>query len=204
MDNYERSAIAARELFLKWDQDKIIAKYGLEADENFLYIRFLGEKYRIDRRTACVENIENGVSPAGFDSVMVIYDYLCRENEIPGMCGSWTRTHSLKSAGQASPNDVKLYRKRADYFQRRLGALKYAAGKAGRPFPTGDAAFIFPIFDGMEGVFQFWEGDEEFPPSVRFLWDDNIHHYLKFETVWYVAGRVFELLDMHMRNFGGE
>ena len=203
MDNYERSAIAARELFLKWDQEKMIAKYGLESDENYLYIRFLGEKYRIERRIGTVENIQNGIAAAEFDSVMVIYDYLCRENTIPGMCGEWVRTHSLKNAGQASPDDVKMYRKRADRLQQNLPALRYAAGQIGRPFFKGDIAFVFPIFDGMEGVFQFWEGDEEFPPSVRFLWDDNIHHCLKFETVWYVAGRVFELLDMHMGNFGG-
>lgn len=204
MDNYERSAIAARELFLKWDQEKMIVKYRLEADGKYLYIRFLGEKYRIRRETGAVECIESGIQAADFSSVMTIYDYLCRKNELPGMCGKWTRIHSLKHSGQTSPNEVKMYRKHADYFQERQDALKYAAAQIGRPFPTGDIAFVFPVFDGMDGIFQFWEGDDEFPPSASFMWDDNIHHYLKFETVWYAAGKVFDLIYRHMRNFCGD
>ncbi|MBQ3575237.1 MAG: DUF3786 domain-containing protein [Clostridia bacterium] len=204
MDNYEIATIRARPLFLKWDQEKMIRKYRLEADEKYLYIRFLGEKYRIERVSGAVECIENGVQAADFSSVMTIYDYLCRENEIPGMSGKWTRIHSVKHAGQTSPNDVKMYQKHADHFQLHQDALKYAAAQMGRPFPTGDIAFIFPIFDGFDGIFQFWEGDEEFPPSARFMWDDNIHHYLKFETIWYAAGKVFDLIYRHMGNFSGD
>ena len=51
------------------------------------------------------------------------------------------------------------------------------------------------MFDGFDAVFQFWEGDEEFPPSVRFLWDENTPDYLKFETTFYVMGCFLELLE---------
>lgn len=204
MDNYVYAAMAARVLFLKWDQRKMIEKYHLESDEAYLYIRFLCEKYRIDRQSGAVEHCENGIRAADFHSVMAIYDYLCRENTIPEMCGNWVRTHSLKNAGAASPDDVAMYQKHAEYYQEHQSALKFAASQIGKPFFKGDIAVQYPIFDGMDGVFQFWEGDEEFPPSIRFLWDENIHQYLKFETVWYVCGRLFERLDELMRNFSGD
>ena len=132
MDNYEIATIRARPLFLKWDQEKMIRKYRLEADEKYLYIRFLGEKYRIERGSGAVECIENGVQAADFSSVMTIYDYLCRENDIPGMSGKWTRIHSVKHAGQTSPNDVKMYQKHADHFQLHQDYPRrhYRAGRA--------------------------------------------------------------------------
>lgn len=200
MNNYERSALAARALFLTWDQPKMIEKYRLRADAQYLYLRFLGEEYRIHRRDGRVECLEGGIQPADFHAMMVLYDYLCREGEPPCMCGRWVRTHALKNAALTCPSDVKLYQRYADAFQTRQDALKRAAAQIGTPFPQGDIAFRFPIFDGMDGVFQFWAGDEEFPPSVRFLWDDTLHHYLKFETVWFVCGKLFSRILREMGN----
>ena len=36
MDNYEKQVYTGRKLFLKYDQDKLIEKYGLKHDEEYL------------------------------------------------------------------------------------------------------------------------------------------------------------------------
>ena len=42
MDNYEKQVYTGRELFLKYDQDKLIKKYGLKHDEEYLYLKYIG------------------------------------------------------------------------------------------------------------------------------------------------------------------
>ena len=39
MDNYEKQVYTGRELFLKYNQDKLIEKYGLKHDEEYLYLK---------------------------------------------------------------------------------------------------------------------------------------------------------------------
>ena len=54
MDNYEKQVYTGRELFLKYDQDKLIKKYGLKHDEEYLYLKYIGTEYRINRRHGAV------------------------------------------------------------------------------------------------------------------------------------------------------
>ena len=55
MDNYEKQVYIGRELFLKYDQDKLIKKYGLKHDEEYLYLKYIGTEYRINRRNGAIE-----------------------------------------------------------------------------------------------------------------------------------------------------
>ena len=49
MDNYEKQVYIGRELFLQHDQDKLIEKYGLKHNEEYLYLQYIGTEYRISR-----------------------------------------------------------------------------------------------------------------------------------------------------------
>ena len=196
MDNYEKALIYARELFLKWDQEKIIARYRLRADENYIYIAFLGLPYRIERSSGVVECTADAPREADFSESLSIYDYLCRETPIPGLSGRLLHVNSLRNAAKSSPSDTSFHQKWADKYQQNMPALEKAIGQMGiAPFPQGDVACMFSVFDGFTAVFQFWEGDEDFPPSVRFLWDENTPDYLKYETTYYVMGCFVDRLD---------
>ena len=83
-NNYEISKENARKLFLNWDQKRIIDRCGLRADEEFLYIEFLGQPFRILRATGEAENLAQGRA-ANFEEALSIYDYLCRAEPLPGM-----------------------------------------------------------------------------------------------------------------------
>lgn len=192
VDNYARSQDAARLLFLKWDQEAIIARGRLAADEESIRLNFLGQPFRIHRATGAVENCAAN-RPANFSESLSIYDYLCRTEPLPLLTGRYRGTNALKHVPQSSPSATSLHQRWADRFQQCLPQLRAALAEVGAaPFPQGDAACVFPVFDALPAVFQFWEGDEEFPPPVRFLWDENTPDCLKFETLYYVMGCFLE------------
>ena len=192
MSNYYQMLALGQRLFLNWDQQEMLRRYHLESDEGYLYLRYLGQRHRIDRNTAVVENLD-ARKTADCAASLSIFDYLCRDNVLPGMSGRWRAVNALKHAGQSSPNAAELHKRHAIRMQDHIPALKQALQElALAPFPQGDAACTFEVFPGFYAVFQFWEGDEEFPPSVRFLWDDNALSYLRFETLFYVMGGFLE------------
>ena len=53
--NYDKTVHIAQQLFVTYDQSAIIARYGLEHDERYLYLTFIGDRYRISRQSGAVE-----------------------------------------------------------------------------------------------------------------------------------------------------
>jgi hypothetical protein len=51
----------------------------------------------------------------------------------------------------------------------------------------GDASFTLLALPKIPITFILWEGDEEFPPSVRTLFDPTIHGYLPLEDIVVVS-----------------
>ena len=84
---------------------------------------------------------------------------------------------------------AEAFQKDPEGFRRACLALK------GSLLPTGDIAYAIELFDGLCIGVQLWFGDEEFPPNLRFLWDENTPDYLKYETTYYVMGCFLRLLD---------
>lgn len=194
MDNYARALEHARELFLKWDQQRMIQRCRLRYDEKYLYLNYLGDGWRIERSSGVVRRMADGAE-ANFSQALSIYDYLCRTEDLPELTGRFCKVNSLPHVAQASPSAGELHRPYADFFQQHIPALKRALGEVGlSAYPKGDAACLFAVFDGFNAVFQFWEADEDFGPSVGFLWDENAQGYLKFETIYYVMDCFLEKL----------
>ena len=55
VSNYEKQVDIGRQYFLKYDPEKLAAKFHLSIDESYLYIRYLDTDYRINRKSAAVE-----------------------------------------------------------------------------------------------------------------------------------------------------
>ena len=189
MDNYRRALLYARELFLERDQAQIIANSDLKHDADYLYLNFLGEPWRIERKSGKAECIAGDPAEGGFSEGLSIYDYLCRSTARPVLSGRLCPVNALPHVAQSNPSTTDFHQPYADFFQQHIPSLQRALKEMGAaPFFKGDAACYFHVFDGFNAVFQFWEGDEEFPPSVRFLWDENSQAFLKYETLYYVMG----------------
>ena len=195
MDNYERALEYARSLFLNWSQEDMIRNCRLRSDENYLYLNFLGDPWRVERSSGAAQCVSGEPVPASFSQGLSIYDYLCRSEALPSLSGRFCPVNSLPHVAQSNPNTSDFHQRHADFLQAHIPALREALSQLGiAPFPQGDAACLFPVFDGFNAVFQFWEGDEDFPPSVRFLWDENSQAFLKYETLYYVMGCFLEKL----------
>ena len=79
----------------------------------------------------------------------------------------------------------------AAYLQAHPGELKCACEKLNAvPAPYGDCAYVVPLFEDLGVMLQLWFGDEEFPASVRWLWDENALMYLKYETMYYAVNLI--------------
>lgn len=202
--NYEITKKKAQGEFLEYDQEHIIRKFQLEHDDDYLYIRFAGRDYRIDRRTGKVEWSEDGfgsAAEAGYDETLSIFDILCYSKDGCCLSGRFGKINSVKgTTRRASAPGNELFHPSAQYFDHRMGALCLACERLGGiREKVGDVSYRIPVFDFLPVILQFWESDEEFPASLQLMWDENILDYMHFETTFYVAShllcRLRELME---------
>ncbi len=55
ISNYEITKRRVQGDFLKYNQEKMIRKFALNFDEDYLYIKFIGHLYRINRKSGFLE-----------------------------------------------------------------------------------------------------------------------------------------------------
>lgn len=188
--NYLLQARSAKQRFLSYDQQKLIQKFCLEWDETFLYTTLLGRKYRICRQTGDVDCLTDGGWADGnsYEEVMTLLDLLCDSRDDRFIAGRWK---SMESFGLMFHQNL-LQDERdplAERFDREPEALRKAGlAIGGKPQAGADIAFVFEVFDGLPIVLQFWHGDEEFAPRIRWLWDENARMYIRYETMYFAVG----------------
>lgn len=191
MTNFEQLAALGKPIFLRYDQKAMIRRYGLTANASEILIRYCGEFFRVVRETGDV--LRRDGTPAGPGIMLTIFDILCKDREPEGLAGCWRPVRSLPGAGQTSPDDAVFSEVYTKLFARNQDVLRTVCEElGGKPFPVGDVAYEIPVFRWLPLVLQFWEGDDEFPSAIRFLWDENTLQYLHFETTFYL---MIHLLD---------
>lgn len=205
LSNYERTLSIACGCFLEHDQGAIVRRFGLDSDDDFIYVRFLSRLYRIGRRDGV---ISSGAGPAGFDDGMTILDVLCCAEEGASPSGEYAGIASVRGAPiGASPGDGAFFAKYARAFDKCFEDLPAALGALGGESVLGgdggqsgqkqkqkfggDLAYRLPLFDFLDIVFKFSRADEDFPADARILWDMNVLSYMKFETTFFAANHVF-------------
>ena len=188
--NYLLQARSAKQRFLSYDQQKLIQKFRLEWDETFLYTTLLGRKYRLCRQTGDMDCLTDGGWADGnsYEEVMTLMDLLCDSRDDRFIAGRWK---SMESFGLMFHQNL-LQDERdplAERFDREPEALRKAGlAIGGKPQAGADIAFVFEVFDGLPIVLQFWHGDEEFAPRIRWLWDENARMYIRYETMYFAVG----------------
>ena len=190
VDNYLIQARQAKDRFLTYDQQKLVEKFGLEQDEEYLYVKLLGRTYRISKTTGDMEYREEGCWQDGnrYEEVMTILDLVCDSREDRWLTGRW-KSHQAFGL-QFHRNLLEEQRDPlAERFDRDPEGLRRAmAALGGREIPGGDIGMAVELFDGLEIGVLFWHGDEEFSPRLRFLMDENAMMYFRYETSHFAMG----------------
>ena len=188
-NNYLMQAQQAKRHFLTYDQDKLIAKFNLTADEAFLYVKLLCKQYRLDRKTGDLFRREGTHWQDGnsFEEVMTLLDLLCDSRDDRHLSGRW---RSMQSFGLEFHQNLLENRRDglADYFDTQPEKLRQACLVLNaEPIPGGDMGYAVELFDGLKIGILFWAGDEEFTPRFRYLWDENADQYIRYETMFYAV-----------------
>lgn len=196
--NYDITKEKMQTEFLKYDQEKMIEKFCLKHDKEYLYIRFIGRDYRVSRTSGRVEWSEDGFlhcTDGNYNEAMSIFDVLCYSKEGCHLSGRFSRINNMKGTvhssglGESSTNETALYFDGREELLRR--ACQLLGGTEER---IGEVAYRIPAFDFLPVILQFWHSDEEFPPSLQILWDENILSFMHYETTYYTAGHLMERL----------
>jgi len=199
-DNYARQAEQARVRFLTYDQQALIDKLGLKSDNQFLYVHLLSLPYRISRSTGCMESFRDGSwrDSNSYEEVMTLLDLVCDSREDRWLSCRWKNMRDFglmfhqNLLENARDPWAQRFQKDPEGFRRACLSL------GGRPLPNGDIAYAMELFDGLCIAVQLWFGDEEFPPNLRILWDENALMYLKYETMYFAKGLLFQRIREEM------
>ena len=166
----------ARRIFLKYDQSAMIRKYHLENDEKYLFIRFMNREYEIARKSGVITR-KGSTERAGHPETMSIYDMLCYSEklpELPPLTGQWESLSVLGGIIGAGHTQRLMTGRVLEPFAGKTEEMCRACEEMGGKKQKGaDVSYILPVFDFFPFWFEFWDGDEEFPPNIQFLWDKN-------------------------------
>ena len=198
-DNYAIQAQQAKLRFLTYDQEKIIAKLHLRSDEAWLYIPMLGRLYRVGRKDGDFQRQagETWQDANTYEEVMTLLDLLCDSREDRYLSGKWK--NMLSFGLMFHQNLLEDKDPWAERFQERPEEFRKAClALGGIELPQGDIAYAIELFDGLRICVQLWFGDEEFPPNLRWLWDENALMYLKYETMYFARGMLLHRIREEM------
>lgn len=200
VDNYQYQAQQAKKLFLTYERKELIHRCRLQFDAQYLYTRLLGEAYRICTQTGNMERFCRGawVDGNSFHEVMTLLDWLCDSRADRYITGRWinvaSQGHYFHRSLQENEKDPD-----ADLFDKSPFAFAAACrALGGEVQPGADVSYAIELVDGLKILVQLWHGDEEFPPRLRFLWDENVTRYIRYETTWYATALLLQRLRENM------
>ncbi len=202
--NYDLQVDIGKEIFLEFDQEQIIRKFSLQADSEWVYLTYLNIPCRIDRKSGGVEEYMDNQWRVcrEYSTVMTIYDLLChhRGETAPVLSGKWCTAGTFILTGITQTEKftgkcAKLFCGQADKLNK---VCELTGGKIQPKMAGADLTYLFQVTDFFPVLLQFWDGDEEFPPKMLILWDENTDRFMHFETTFYLQGDLLERLKSCM------
>lgn len=205
--NYEIMKERTAERFLTYDQQQMIRKLSLASDDNYLYLRFLGFDYRVDRKNGGIQWLDQPECcwrESEYNDAMTIYDLLCWSKDGCRTSGRYVLLQSLASVATGTMFAGKgILEQEAKWFDHRQGEVSAACTRLGGiPEEKGDVAYKIPVFGELYVIFRLWESDEEFPAQLQFLCDSNMLDFMHYETAWFLISHIIGLLKQFLTEYG--
>lgn len=201
VSNYEIQSDVAREAFLKFDFEDIVKKLDLKQDDEYLYVKFINNEYRLGKKSSEIQRIEENSTyiDAGFYEIMSILDLLdnlrnLSKGELKASKNfvAPTGLKEVANAGNKQRNNW-IFSKNAKAFSGKIDKLERACEELGGiKIDKGDVGYIIDIFDYIKVMFIYYDEDSDFEPEIKVLWTDNILKFVHYETTYYMLEYLFE------------
>jgi len=203
--NYDKICETWRQKFLSMDQNALIRRFGLESDEDALYLEYFSNRMRIDRKSGEITYGGSVDEKPPFNTVMSIYNMFHYAADAPAASGKMVLFREVKRVypfEQAYRQTI--LKKVEEIFAGRVELLREACEKLhGERMPQGDAGYVIPVFPFLKMCILFWDGDEEFPAKANMLFDSNVTDFMHEENVVGIASDLVYYLTK-AAGLGGE
>ncbi|MFW9788512.1 MAG: DUF3786 domain-containing protein [Candidatus Thorarchaeota archaeon] len=201
----------SRELAARFNAEEVTTSSEWWSWDNFgedirtLRNRFgIGDKYvdilglRVDFETG---ETQDTLTDTPFHTSRIIpHLYYHSKSRDEGISGEWVKFNSLSGSWACryafDEEDIgKLTEVFTEHKEKLFAALERLDA---RRVDLGDAGFEISFLPMVKVLLVFEEADEEFPASVRLLYDKNSIYYLPHEQLgdisWFLAGRALKVL----------
>lgn len=201
--NYELTLEAMQERFSQMDQQAMVDALKLEHDERYIYLKMLTRDYRIERQTGKVQYSTDDfatVFDGGFNDSMTIFDILSHAVMHPSLSGEYRVADQLPEIAMSPTPGPKLVANDGHDMAGQVEQLAKACEKLeGVPQKMpGDIAYKLPLFDFFPVIVQFWDGDDEFNPVFKLMWDKYALNWIRYETTYYARYYLIDRLKEEM------
>lgn len=201
--NYELTLEAMQERFSQMDQQAMVDALKLEHDERYIYLKMLTRNYRIERQTGKVQYSTDDfatVFDGGFNDSMTIFDILSHAVMHPSLSGEYRVADQLPEIAMSPTPGPKLVANDGYDMAGQVEQLAKACEKLeGVPQKMpGDIAYKLLLFDFFPVIVQFWDGDDEFNPVFKLMWDKYALNWIRYETTYYARYYLIDRLKEEM------
>ena len=172
------------------DPAEVTARTGCEFDPltRQYRLKIWGRVYGVDLKAREVRPEGIGLKPFHDCLYLFILYFLMRSKPLSPE-GKWVSEKDIKGGAtffrgpHTLPTDWISSR-----FENDIKAFGQACEKlGGTPLAFGDAAFVFEITPAVPVAVVYWQGDEEFPPETKLLFDRTIDRHLPLDIIFALA-----------------
>lgn len=182
--NYSNNARQAMEAFCGTDADSISERLSLPVNEGRIRVRFLDKEMDADTSSGMVTAADIGTE-ADEDTLLAVLDYLVTASAEVKPKAVWVSPAQLRGPG--GRYDVSGYLKDLkDFDDDAIAMCGACENLGGRARKGADCSYVFEVLPGLPMWFQYWAGDDEFPASVQFLFDETATekcHFAALENI---------------------
>jgi hypothetical protein len=194
--HYELALELAQEEIREKNPGEVTDRAAVEYADGVFSIPFLNTTCRVEVAEESVEVQAGDGSPAPTWLAILLLHYLLNASGEP-LSGEYVDFRQLDGGHMYLPNFLKRAANRlARVFGEDAESLRRAGlALGGSELDLGDVSLSMPVLPRVPVYLVLWEGDDEFPPSSKILFDEVVNSYLPTEDVVVACQQLVTLLQ---------
>ena len=176
--------------FLTYEVENLLKNPGVTLWEKGVQTTFFSLPVHLDRTTGSIVLIDGEKEiECDFSPTLSILDYVCDRITSAFAANVFCPGTSLPGAFVGGSGLVMKNGALEERIEKDPAAFQKACESLGGVATgAGDMGYRLHFFPDLCMELKFYFADEDFPPQLTFLWDKNILQFVRYETVYYIAG----------------